>query len=140
MLEVAQIQVGTVDAVVFIDDFSGTGDTLVSWWDTVEPIVRPSNAAVFIGLLILRGAARPRLERFADVLAVTELDESANVLSDAAGMFSEEQREQLMEYCRQTRCGPRFERGYGDCGLLVVLKHGCPNNSLPILWCNNDEW
>ena len=57
MLEVAQIEPGSVDAVVFIDDFSGTGDTLVSWWDTVEPTVRPSNAAIFIGLLLERGGS-----------------------------------------------------------------------------------
>jgi hypothetical protein len=140
MLDVAQIQPGSLDAIAFIDDFSGTGNTLVSWWETVEPTVRPSNAAIFVGLLILNESARPRIEEFADVLSVTELDENANVFAAGSTLFSEEQRLQLIDYCRRTQCGTEYERGYGSCGLLIAFKHGCPNNSLPILWCDNDKW
>jgi len=140
MLDVAQIEPGAIDAIVFLDDFSGTGDTLVSWWETVEPIVRPSNAAIFVGLLLLNEQARVRIEQFAEVLPVTELDVTANVLSMESTQFTPEQKQQLAECCRSTGCGPKYERGYGDCGLLVVLKHGCPNNSLPILWYEGDAW
>lgn len=140
MLEVASIVPGGVDAIVFVDDFSGTGDTLVEWWANVEPIVRPNNAAVFVGLLVLNERARPRLEEFADVLSVTELGPEANVLGNDSNVFSKEQQERLLKYCRSTGCSRRYERGYGACGLLVALKHGCPNDSLPILWHDGDVW
>ena len=26
--------------------------------------------------------------------------------------------------------------GYGSCGLMISFQHGCPNNSIPILWYN----
>jgi hypothetical protein len=140
MLDVAQLQPGTVDAVVFLDDFSGTGDTLVAWWENVESIVRPSNSVVFVGLLIVNEPARARIAQFAEVLSVTELDEAANVLAPESTTFSDEQKGALLRCCRETNCGPRYERGYGGCGLLVVLKHGCPNNTLPILWYNAHGW
>jgi len=140
MLHVAKIAPGEVDAIVFLEDFSGTGDTLVDWWANVESIVRPSNAAIFVGLLILNERARHRIEEFADVLCVTELGPEANVLAGESTTFSEAQKRQLLEYCRGTNCGPRFEQGYGACGLVVALKHGCPNNSLPILWYESGAW
>ena len=140
MVDVAELQPGSVDAVVFVDDFSGTGNTLTSWWDTVEPSVRPSNAAVFVGLLVLNERARDQIEQFADVLAVTELGEEANVFSDDSTLFSASQRTELLDYCVRVGCGEKFEKGYGGCGLLVAFKHVCPNNSLPILWCENDKW
>lgn len=140
MLHVARIAPGDVDAIVFLDDFSGTGDTLVDWWENVEPIVRPSNAAIFVGLLILNERARSRIEEFADVLCVTELGPEANVLSVESTTFSDAQKQQLLKYCRDTKCGPRYEQGYGACGLVVALKHGCPNNSLPILWHESEAW
>src|ERR1700682_5675192 len=140
MLEVSQIQSGAVDAIVFLDDFSGTGDTLVSWWETVESIVRPSNAALFVGLLVLNERARVRIEEFASVLSVTELDAAANVLDAESKLFSDDQKAALLKCCTATSCGPRYEKGYGGCGLLVVLKHGCPNNSLPILWYDSPTW
>ena len=33
-----------------------------------------------------------------------------------------------------------FERGFGNCGLLLAFKHGCPNNSLPVLWYSRNNW
>lgn len=140
MLDVADFGPGDVDAIVFLDDFSGTGDTLVQWWETVEPIVRPNNAAVFVGLLVLNEPARARIEEFADVVSVTELGPEANVLAEESNTFSEQQKQQLLKYCHDTGCSPRFERGYGACGLLVAFKHGCPNNSLPLLWHDDGSW
>lgn len=140
MLHVAKIAPGDVDAIVFLEDFCGTGDTLVDWWTNVESIVRPSNAAIFVGLLILNERARPRIEEFAAVLCVTELGPDANVFAAESTTFSDAQKRQLLEYCRGTNCGPRYEQGYGACGLVLALKHGCPNNSLPILWHESDAW
>jgi hypothetical protein len=140
MLDVARLPAGEVDAIVFLDDFAGTGDTLVSWWENVESIVRPSNAAVFVGVLVLNERARPRIEEFAAVLSVTDLDIEADVFAAESTVFSEERKATLLNYCRETGCGPRYEQGYGNCGLLVVLKHGCPNDSLPILWYGGTAW
>lgn len=140
MLEVANLEPGACDAIVFFDDFSGTGETLEKWWETVEPVVRPVNASIFVALLVLNGEARNRLQAFAEVVAVTELDSAANMFAAESDAFTPVEKPRLLEYCKRTGLGPRYEAGYGQCGLLLAFKHGCPNNSLPILWAQNNNW
>jgi hypothetical protein len=134
MLEFAKASPGDFDAVVFVDDFSGTGDTLARWWDNVESLVRPTNAQVFVGLLVLNAVARPRIEEFGELLAVEELDPTDNTLSDANETFTDAQKQRIRHYCQQTGVSAQYEAGRGGCALLLAFKHGCPNNSLPILW------
>lgn len=134
MLDLSRLEPGEIDAIVFVDDFSGTGGTLEKWWQNVEPLVRPIGAAVFVGLLVLNESARERIEEFADVLAVEELGTTDNVFSNDNVQFSGSEKAALLEHCHRTGCGAEFERGFGQCGLLLSFKHGCPNNSLPVLW------
>jgi len=132
---------GEIDVAVFIEDFSGTGTTLESWWYTVEPGVLPKVRVVIFGLLVLNFAARPKLEQFtAQVIRVQELTAVDNVLSGDCPLFDPQEKALLLNYCTRTRCPEDYVRGYGQCGLLVAFKHFCPNNSLPILWCRSPEW
>ena len=134
MVDLLNVQAGAADAIIFLDDFSGTGLTLETWWENVEPLVRPTGAAVFVGLLVLNERARQRIERFAGVLAVDELDSTDNVFAGENTRFTNDDKARILENCRRTGCAPDFERGFGQCGLLLAFKHGCPNNSLPVLW------
>lgn len=129
-------------AVVFFDDFSGTGKSLAEWWPVVEPIVRPKDVAVAFGLITITTKARSRLQELvAQILAVDDLTEQHNVLSEANTDFATAQKKRLLDYCRKTRCHQDFRMGFNDSGLLLAFKHGCPNNSLPILWWQNgNHW
>lgn len=140
MLQVSRLQPSTVSAIVFVDDFSGTGQTLRTWWDNIEPLVRPTGAVVFVGLLLLNEPARQHIEKFADVLAVETLDASNNVFGTENVMFSPSDKEALLEYCRRTGCSSEYERGRGQCGLLLAFKYSCPNNSIPVLWYSDRGW
>jgi hypothetical protein len=64
---------------------------------------------------------------------IDELNESYNIVSQNSQRFTQGEKARIIDYCRQTRCAPRYLLGFGKCGLLVALKHQCPNNSLPIL-------
>ena len=68
------------------------------------------------------------------------LDETANVLTDSCTAFEGEEKEQLLAACVETGVGQGFVKGWGDCGLLLAYGHGCPNNSLPILWYESTNW
>jgi len=140
MVDVSKLSPDQLDAIVFIDDFSGTGKTLEEWWENVEPLVRPANALVFVGVLVLNERARERIANFASVLAVEELGPTENILSEESRLLSSAQKGRLRHYCHLTGCASRFEEGFEKCGLLLAFKHGCPNNSLPILWCNSSRW
>jgi len=129
-----------VDTLVFVDDFSGTGDTLTEWWETIEALVRPLAArAVFAALIMTSGAAE-RVSEFAVAASVLELGPDSNVLGDDNAVFDGSEKERIFAYCRDTGCDAALLRGYGECGLLLAFTHGCPNNSLPILWYGDKGW
>jgi hypothetical protein len=140
MVDVQRMAPGDVDVLVFIDDFSGTGDTLADWWDNVEAIVRPLAARIVFGALVMTGPARTRAEQFATVTVVEQIGPASNVLSDDNKAFAQAEKARILLYCRRTRCSPSFLRGFGNCGLLLAFKHACPNNSLPILWYDARGW
>jgi len=140
MSDLERLRPGTFDALVFLDDFSGTGSTLRTWWDMVEPIVLPRRVPFAIALLVLNCRARQVVEEFANILCVTELDETYNVVSARSGRFTAAEKEKIIHYCRMTGCSDEYQLGFGDCGLLVAFKHLCPNNSLPILWHTCERW
>jgi hypothetical protein len=140
MLDLSRAAPGSIDAVVFVDDFSGTGQTLQTWWENVETLVRPTGAAVFVGLLVLNERARQRVEQLGNVLAVEELDDTQNIFYPQNQAFSDSEKARIEEHCRRTGCAAKYQRGFGGCGLLLAFKHGCPNNSLPVLWYSGTQW
>ena len=130
-----------VKLIVFVDDFSGTGNTATEFWDMCEPIIRPIGAMMAFGILLLNEPARAALERTEiELLPGKELVPSDNVLGQDCGTFDELEKRRLEKFCRKTGCSDEYVRGYGGNGLLVAFSHGCPNNSLPILWHGSRDW
>lgn len=141
MVELENVPPADIGAIVFVDDFSGTGQTLTDWWNNVEMLVRPKGAPVIVGLLVLNRPARERIEKFASaLLRVEELGRERNVLAPECLSFQDPEKQTLVDYCRRTGCNPEYERGRGACGLLIAFRHLCPNNSLPILWHESKHW
>jgi hypothetical protein len=141
MLELNKLRSDEVGGIVFLDDFSGTGDTLVTWWETVEMMVRPKNAPFLIAVLVLNHSARVKILQFSqEVISGDLLSENENSLSPLSVNFTGPEKETLVAYCTRTKSAEQYLRGYGDCGLLVAFRHGCPNNSLPILWHTANVW
>lgn len=140
MLELSKSAPGDWDAVIFIEDFSGTGDSLVEWWASVESVVLPLNVEIYVGLLVISDAAYAPIQSFAQVLAVEVLDGAANVLSPASAKLTAAEKARVKHYCEKSGAPMTFRDGYGSCGLLLAFKHGCPDNSLPILWYPDKKW
>jgi len=140
MSDLVEIERESYDVLVFLDDFSGTGSQLVKWWINVESLILPKEVNFIVALLVLNSIARPKIEEFSTVICVDELDEQYNVLSEHSTKFTENEKIRIVHYCVLTGCGPHYHRGFGECGLLLVFKHGCPDNSLPILWKASVTW
>jgi hypothetical protein len=141
MTDIEKMPSKKLGLLVFVDDFSGTGKTLKDWWQLVEPIILPKNIPIALGVLVLNKKARRVVEKFMEkVYCIQELDEDENVLSSASAHFSQTEKETISEYCKKTEASGDYVHGIGSCGLLVAFKHGCPNNSLPILWHASEHW
>ena len=134
----------TVRAIVLLDVFSGTGNQLLDWWENNETLLLPwahKSIKLILGILAVNEKAVKVLKTIpAAILRASYLGVQYNVLSGRSKAFSASEKKLLKEFCAETNCPSEYLYGKGECGLLVAFKHGCPNNSLPILWCESQQW
>jgi hypothetical protein len=140
LLELHRKDSEEVDVVIPFDDFSGTGQTITEWWENNATLILPKEAELGLGILVLNHLARASLEEITEqIFAIDELSEKYNVFHEDCDRFNEAEKRSLLTLCRGTGCSDAYLKGRGECGLLVVFKHGCPNNSLPILWHSREN-
>jgi hypothetical protein len=129
----------SADTIVFIDDFSGTGQQVCKKWPIVFELVA-SDAQFF---LILTAATETAIEKIEEattlsVRAKLRIQKNENIFSTSCQRFSPAERQAILPYC--TRADSDQPKGFGDCGLLYVLSHKTPNNTIPILHVNKPRW
>jgi len=130
---------GPGDTVVLVDDFSGTGTQACDSWHIFEELLTGRPRVV----LMLIAATQRALARITDetemepVCAVT-LRHKDDIFHGDCPYFTRGEKNTVLDYCR--RADPHQPRGFGDAGLLVVLAHRTPNNTIPILHVTRDEW
>lgn len=132
-------ELGADDSVVFVDDLSGSGDQVCKSWPLIEELL-PGKPRVYLALVVATASARDRIQDETDIIVMPHytLGEADNFFSAACKHFTVVEKETIRQYCE--RADRNKPRGYGDCGLLVVLTHNCPNNSIPILHANHQRW
>ena len=138
---------GTDDSVAFVDDFAGTGQQACRAWRG-DPETRITGLAELLPgnpktYLILVAAGKRAVDRIAqetrfEVLARHVLDPGDDIFSGDCRHFTQAEKDALLAYCK--KADRRHPRGYGDCGLVIVLAHKTPNNSIPVLHANHDRW
>jgi hypothetical protein len=129
------------DTVVLIDDFAGTGtQACTSWNDLFRELVGGAGT-VYLMVVAATVQAQVEIRTNTDLQVMTHynLIGSDNLFSDDCCHFTADDKETVLRYC--TEHFPERPKGYGDCGLLFVLQHDCPNNSIPLLHSyNKDKW
>lgn len=134
----------SIRAIVLLDDFSGSGDRFIDWWRNVEALLLPwdqRSVQLILGILLLNCRAKETLKSIpAEKLYVAYLDKRCNVFSKKSKIFFKREKILIENFCKKTGCGSEYLRGYKDCGLLLAFKHGCPNNSIPVLWYQSRRW
>lgn len=123
---------GPGDSVVFVDDFAGTGRQAVDAWNQMAELL-PDGPHTY---LVLVAASSDAMEVIGKETGLkTEpfltLAREDDVFGEDCLYFSGRERDILLEYCRVA--DKKQPRGYGACGLVLVLAHRCPSNSIPVL-------
>jgi hypothetical protein len=128
---------GPDDTVVFVDDFTGTGDQAIRAWNETLAELLPGRPRTFLVLIaaVQDAARRIMNETLLTVRSHRRLGARDNFFSDDCISFTTEEKATVLEYCHIADA-PNA-RGYGQSGLLVVMAHRCPNNSIPILHARN---
>ncbi|WP_295707516.1 hypothetical protein [uncultured Brevundimonas sp.] len=137
--ELPALALKAADSIVFVDDFAGSGKQMVNYWPIIEELVA-SEAHCYLALSATtsRAEAEIRAKTEFDVRAPVILQEEDNLFSHACDKFTVEEKLVLEEYGK--RASKSQPRGFGDCGLAIVLSHKTPNNSVPILHANHANW
>jgi hypothetical protein len=137
--DLPSLGLSALDTVVFVDDFAGTGKQISEKWPVIEELIA-SQAKCFLLLTAMTEAAKISLKAIKKlkVLATQTLTSDKNILSDSCTSFSAVEKKDIIKYCK--RADRKNPKGWGDCGLLFILSHKTPNNSLPILHCNHGSW
>lgn len=131
---------GEEDTVVFVDDFSGTGDQAVRNWNDALAELLPEKPSAFLVLVAASADARRRINKETGLTPIlhTVLRDSDNLFHERCRCFTSDEKEIVLGYCRIA--APREPKGYGDCGFVLVFAHRCPSNSIPILHVSNQKW
>jgi hypothetical protein len=135
--------------LILVDDFAGTGDTVVSGLRSMRKQVETS---VLDRYLAEKRVAFYLLFAFPEALAAIRQQNpgleviAANVFGDDlrscerdSGIFSDDgemmfAKDVLLQIGRELT--PQTPLGYGDMGTLVAFHNTVPNNTLPIFWSN----
>ena len=130
---------GKDDTVVFIDDFSGSGNQVTDYWPTLEEVLANGPTAY----LVLIGATTTAqgvisANTSLNLRAAIVLDKSDDVFASVCTHFSNAEKEVLLTYCK--RASRNEPKGHAACGLILVLAHKAPNNSISVLHQNNNRW
>jgi hypothetical protein len=131
---------GRNDTVVFLDDFIGSGKQAVDAWQTMfqELTATVGNVFLLSVAAFANGADRIKSETRLELITHRHLTLQDSVREVACARFTAEEKAKLHHYCKIA--SPAKPWGYGDCGLVVVLSHQCPNNSIAILHESSNQW
>jgi hypothetical protein len=137
--DLPSLKLSAQDTVVFIDDFAGTGTQVVKSWPVTKELLG-SEARSFLVLCAITETAFARISQDTGLRVISPivLRGHHNIFNNASTAFNAAEKGRLLAYCM--RADPNKPRGFGDCGLLLVLSHRTPNNSLPILHVNKRNW
>ena len=142
-----------IQRLVLIDDFSGSGQTLIDGLKkNLDLLLQANKLGINIILITLVGfdQARVKIENFihksgleGDVYFCDELGSEIKAFSEESTVFADPHERDRARQVAETK-GVMLERkhplGYADTQALVVFSQSCPNNTLPILWSRNSAW
>jgi hypothetical protein len=124
---------GPKDTVVFVDDFTGTGQQAITAWKTSLAELLPGGPRTYLLLVAAVQEAMTKISTDTplQVRASRHLGDADDLFSNGCAHFSTVEKDRVLHYCQQAN--PNQPKGFGDCGVLIVMAHRCPNDSLPIL-------
>lgn len=133
-------ELGRDDTVVFLDDFVGTGNQAVTAWQRMfQELTAPIGNVylVTVGAFHI-GSERIKRETRIQLLTHRSLGYRDNLFHADCNHFTTHEKNRILHYCKVA--SPDNPCGFGDCGLVIVLYHQCPNNSLAVLHATSQVW
>jgi hypothetical protein len=144
-----------IQAVVFLDDFIGTGQTLFTHIQSAEGMLRELillRPEIRLFVICVAGFTEGqkliekeigKLDLPLSLYVCDSLDDRCHLFSKASDIFdSETEREQAKDiaYAYGSNLVANAPLGYGDGEAAIVFDNTIPNNCLPIFWQKSKDW
>ncbi|MBZ9572554.1 hypothetical protein KJA15_04455 [Patescibacteria group bacterium] len=138
-----------INYILFIDDFLGTGDTAINFWESsiIKNLIKnfPDITLYYLPLVALKKGVDnvTSFTRF-KIISPQIFTEDYRVFSDKSCIFPDrKKREETKKMCEvygEYLEGINYSLGYKDSQALVGLHHNIPDNTLPIIWSKSKGW
>jgi len=140
--------------LVLIDDFVGSGNTLANLLNQKQDLLKKVISELNIKVVLLCAyclddgrehllSTIENLNLNIKIFTENSFDDSEKVFSSNSRYFENEDDKLLLKQVF-TREGEKLVKnnplGYSDSQVAIVFPENCPNNSLPILWENKNNW
>lgn len=144
----------SINAIVFIDDFIGSGKTIIEnlgkFINQNGDFIKSKQIILIIGVITGFQEAKQKIEVFIDrqdlnckIKLLVPLNNSDKCFDESSLIFAKAiDREKAKNTCLTfgSKLEPKHPLGYENCQSIVVFPNTCPNNSLPILWKETKDW
>ncbi len=143
-----------LQALVFIDDFIGTGRSASEYFTMLAEeygdLLRNCGLRLFFIALCGFEEGRSKIEGVLEELALDvnvricdPLDDKARCFSDTSRIFPNPLDREIAKkivYEKGLLLVRKAPLGFGECEATIVFEDSCPNNTLPILWAESKDW
>lgn len=141
-----------IKAVIFIDDFVGTGDQASTYLrdiqESINKVIEQNLKVIFIAVVVTKdGWAKVR--EVVDTLGISVEIHYCEVLNETDQIFGENSKvfpdlnEKELAKITALKYGKLLVKdnplGYGGVGVGVVFERSCPNGTVPILWAEGSK-
>jgi hypothetical protein len=118
-------------AIVFIDDFVGSGEQLSRYWNEVlTQIIPPPRPALYFASLVGYDPGIQVIHHETPLRVVTGHYIPAAGCLDLTVSFTNGEKDVIRNYCGAVGNQPM---GFGSLELLLAFTYGCPDNTLSVL-------
>lgn len=141
-----------ISTIIFVDDFLGTGKQFKKFFNDWNFHQNSQDVDYFYAPVV----AHEQGIKYLTTKLPTICTVSAEILTESHAFFSDTVWNRLgqscvsaevakawyIEFAAKKKINPEKVGcfGYGDLALTFGFSHASPNNSLPILWYETDEW
>jgi hypothetical protein len=117
-------------ALVFLDDFVGTGKQVADYWnDVLSQMIRPTQP-LYLAVLAACEEGLNRIANETPFQVVPSHIVQPRHLFPRSDRFTNDEKAIIRAYCDRVG-NPAM--GIGGLGVMLAFAHGCPNNSISII-------
>jgi len=123
-------------AIIFVDDFIGTGNQCVELWNKIHDIARYTRLYLLVLYSLEKGLDRVKRKTGFKIVYDKVVNNEKLIFSEKNKFFSEAEKERILQICEYI--GGKDYLGYENSQACIAFEHTTPNNTIVLLRGNRN--